>query len=278
MNIPRALSGRRASARGKRGVEFVARWGLLSIGVSYLLVAGIAMKLAFAGGGESADREGALARIAQTGWGKPVLVLVAIGFAGYAAWRFVLAATGENVEDDDEKHPIKRIGYVARGLFYSGLTFVTLRLAVAGPGGKQTGGNGEERQQASTVFQWPGGQWLIAGAGLGFVAAAIFNVYRAISGSYKDQLKTWEIPKGRERVVTAVTAFGLVSRAAVFGIIGWFLIRTAVDHDPKKAIGLDGALRVMAGESDGRVLLTVVALGLASYAAFRFVEARYRTV
>lgn len=274
----RALTRNRASDRAERGVAFVARWGLASIGVSYLLVAGIAMKLALVGGGESADREGALARIAQTGWGKPVLVVIALGFAGYAAWRFVLAVTGENVENDEDKHSVKRVGYAARGVFYAVLTFLTLRLVVVGPGAKTAGGSGEEQQQASTVFHWSGGRWLILGLGACFAAAAAFNVYRAISRSYKDQLKTWQIPKGRERVVTAITAFGLVSRATVFGIIGWFLIRTAVEHDPKKAIGLDGALRVLGGQSYGRIILAIVALGLLAYAAFRFVEARYRTV
>lgn len=277
-NLARVLTGDPGADRTHRAVEVLARWGLLAIGVSYLLVAGISMKLAIAGGGEAADREGALARIAQTGWGVPVLVAIAAGFGGYAAWRLVLAVTGENVENDEDKNPLKRVGYAARGLLYAGLTVVTLRLAFNGGGGQAQGGSGEEQQQAQTVFAWPGGRWIIAGIGFGFVAAAIFNAYRAIARSYKDDLKTFEIPDGKERIVTGVVAFGLFARTAIFGTIGWFLVRAAVEHDPKKAIGLDGALRVLSGQGYGRVLLGVVALGLVAYAAFRFIEARYRTV
>lgn len=278
VHLPRLLTGRRAADRGRRGVEILARWGLFSIGVSYLLVAGIAIKLAIAGGGEAADRQGALARVGQTGWGVPVLIAVAIGFGGYAAWRLVMAITGENIEDDEDKNPVKRIGYAVRGLFYAALTFMTLRLAFGGSGGQSAGGSGEEQKQTATVLSWPGGRWMVAAAGLALFAAALFNAYRAISRSYKDDLKTFEIPDGKERLVTAVTGFGLFARMTVFGIIGWFLLRAAIEHDPKKAVGLDGALRVLSGEAYGRVLLGIVALGLIAYASFRFIEARYRTV
>lgn len=277
-NLTRVLTGDPDADRGRRAVEILARWGLLAIGVSYLMVAGIALKLALAGGGEAADREGALARVAQSGWGVPVLIAIAVGFGGYAAWRIVLAVTGENVENDEDKHPIKRVGYAARGLMYAGLTFLTLRLAFGGGGGQTQGGSGEEQQQAQTVFDWPGGRWIIAAIGLGFVAAALFNAYRAISRSYKDDLKTFQIPDDKERVVTGVVGFGLFARMLIFGTIGWFLVRAAVEHDPDKAIGLDGALRVLSGQGYGRILLGAVALGLVAYAAFRFIEARYRTV
>ncbi|HVL90230.1 MAG TPA: DUF1206 domain-containing protein [Actinomycetota bacterium] len=278
IELPDILTRGSASDRGRRAVEILARWGLAAIGVSYLLVAGISLKLAISGSGQASDREGALARIAQTGWGVPALIVIAIGFAGYAAWRLVLAITGENVENDDDKHPLKRVGYAARGLLYAVLTFVTLEMAFGGSGGSTGGGSGEEKQQASTVLGWPGGRWIIAGIGLAFVAGAIFNAYRAVSRSYKDDLKTFEMPDDKERVVTAVTAFGLFARMTVFGIIGWFLLRAAVEHNPDKAVGLDGALQALAGEAYGRVLLAVVALGLVAYAAFRFIEARYRTV
>jgi hypothetical protein len=64
----------------------------------------------------------------------------------------------------------------------------------------------------------------------------------------------------------------------LFSIIGWFLIRAAVDNDPKKTVGLDGALQDLARQAYGRFLLGIVALGLLAYAIFRFIEARYRKV
>jgi hypothetical protein len=64
----------------------------------------------------------------------------------------------------------------------------------------------------------------------------------------------------------------------VFGLIGWFLVKAAVEYDPKEAIGLDGALQKLVHQSYGAWLLGITAGGLIAYALFCFVEARYREV
>jgi hypothetical protein len=256
-------------------MEILARWGLASVGLSFALVGFLALLAALGLGGAKTDRQGAMARVAHAGWGIPLLIVIAIGFAGYATWRFVLAITGENVEDDEEKSTAKRLGYAARGLFYSALTVGIVRL-IFGAGGKS--GSGTQRKETATVLHWPGGAWLIGAIGLLFIGAGLWNGYRAITKKYLEQLKTWRIPAGRERFVKVIAGFGLFTRMLLFSIIGWFLIRAAVDKDPKKTVGLDGALQDLARQAYGRFLLGVVALGLLAYAMFRFIEARYRTV
>jgi hypothetical protein len=53
------------------------------------------------------------------------------------------------------------------------------------------------------------------------------------------------------------------------------LIWAAVTFDPSKAQGLDGALHGILELPFGRILLTLVALGIAAFGAFCFVRARY---
>jgi hypothetical protein len=48
----------------------------------------------------------------------------------------------------------------------------------------------------------------------------------------------------------------------VFGLVGVFLIKAAVDYSPNKAVGLDGALGKIAHASHGPFLLGIVAAGL----------------
>ncbi len=64
----------------------------------------------------------------------------------------------------------------------------------------------------------------------------------------------------------------------VFSLIGYFLIRAAIDYDPDKAVGLDGALATLGGASYGPILLGVVAAGLIGFAAYSIADARYRKV
>lgn len=259
-------------------IEGMARWGLASVGVSFALVGFLAFKLAIGLKGAETNRAGALAQLSKGGWGSVVLVLIGVGFAGYATWRIVMAVTGEKVEDGDDRGAWKRVGDVARGLLYAGLTFTTLKLAFGGSSASAAKGSRQQQSQTGTVLHWPGGRVLVIGIGLAFIGTALWNGYRAVSRKYEDQLKTWSIPRSQKRAIMGIAAAGLFSRLVIFGIIGWFLIRSAVSYDAKKAVGLDGALRVVSQQPFGRILLGIVALGLVCYAAFRLVEARYRKV
>jgi hypothetical protein len=71
---------------------------------------------------------------------------------------------------------------------------------------------------------------------------------------------------------------GYLARAVVFALVGAFLIRAAIQYDPKEAIGIDGALQKLAGQTPGPLLLGVVAAGLIAYGLFYFVRAAYREV
>jgi hypothetical protein len=81
-----------------------------------------------------------------------------------------------------------------------------------------------------------------------------------------------------ERFVSALGIFGHLARMVVFGLIGYFLIRAAIDYDADKAIALDGALNKLVHTSYGPVLLGIVAAGLIGFAAYSVVDARYRKV
>src|SRR5215207_10065891 len=74
--------------------EWLARAGLVARGVIYAIVGILAIKLAFGSGGKTTDQQGALAEIVKQPFGKVLLILMAIGLAGYAIWRLVRAAIG----------------------------------------------------------------------------------------------------------------------------------------------------------------------------------------
>ena len=58
----------------------------------------LALKLALGDGGKATNQQGALKTIAHRPFGKTLLVLVAIGLAGYALWRLIRAAVGHGAE------------------------------------------------------------------------------------------------------------------------------------------------------------------------------------
>jgi uncharacterized protein DUF1206 len=99
-----------------------------------------------------------------------------------------------------------------------------------------------------------------------------------VTRKFRDKWKTGEMKSAALKWGTRVGVVGLLARMVVFGLIGWFLIKAAVEYDPKEAIGLDGALQKLAHQSYGPVLLALTAAGLVAYGLFCVVEARYREV
>jgi hypothetical protein len=257
----------------------LARSGLVAKGASYGLVGLLAIKLAAGHGGKATSREGALQSLAQHGFGKVVLALLALGLAGYALWRFVQAVV-EREDADDAKEKLKtwgkRAGYAGRGLIYAGLTFSALKLLFGGSGE----GSQDEKAHRTTaaILDWPAGRLLVGAAGIVIVGVGLWNVYRGLSQKFADKWRTGAMSQVQRTWGGRVGVVGHLARGVVFGLIGIFVTKAAIDYDPKDAIGLDGALRKLAEASYGPYLLGVTAAGLVCYGLYCLVDARHRDV
>ena len=265
-----------AKQRGRSGsgwYAWVARAGLIAKGVSFGIVGALAIKLAVGSGGKATSREGALHALAGETFGVVVLIMLAVGFAAYAIWRFVeaWAAPGE-----DTKKWAKRAGSVGRGLIYVALAYSAAKL-VAGTGGSGSQ-NERARETASALLSWPAGTWLVAIAGAVVIGVGLWNLYRGISGKFEDKWRTAEMGTTARRWGGRVGTVGHLARAVVFGLIGVFVIKAALEYDPKEAIGLDGALQKLASATYGPYLLGLTAAGLIAYGVYCLVDARYRDV
>ncbi len=256
--------------------ERLARLGLAAQGTLYAMVGGLALLVAFHAGGKLTDRKGALQTVAAQPFGKILLGLLAVGLAGYALWRFLEAFLGRKIESREEEALWKRAGYLGRGLLYAG-TFVITVLLITGSGGGGGGGKEEDRATA-WVLDLPLGKWIVGAVGLAFLAAAGANGYQVLTQKFKEELKTGQMSAAEERWIARIGVFGHAARMVVFGLVGIFLIRAAIQYDPQEAIGLDGALRKVASADYGRYLLGAVAAGLGAYGLFCFLQARYRKV
>lgn len=258
-----------------RWVERSGRFGLATKGFSYILVAIIALKVALGGGGQTEDRQGALQTLADEPFGWALLVLVALGFGSYSVWRFVEAIFDRSGEGDDATGIGKRLAELGKGLLYAGLAAGTISVIVGASGG---GGSNEEDKATAVVLGLPLGRWLVGGVGVAVIAAGAFNAYRALSGSFRKELREEQMSGAEQGWYATFGVAGHLARAVVFALIGAFLVRAAWQHDPDEAIGLDGALGKVAGEAYGPYLLGAVALGLAAYGLFCIAQARYRDV
>ncbi len=264
------VHGEAAKAARSKPMEVLARLGLATRGVLYLLIALIVVDLVRSRGTEEdqASNTGALEKIVEQPFGRFLLTLVAIGVAGYALWRFAEAWLRR------EDKPIERLANLGRGIVYVGLFIVSIRLLTAN--GTTTDGSGE--QQVDTILDWPAGQWIVGAIALGVFAIAVDNLVRAVTGKWREHLDLGHLSASGRKAVEVVAWVGLIGRTIAFSLVGWFLLRAAIEFDKSEPVGLDQSLRDVAIESWGPLLLSVTAIGLAAYGLFSFVEARWRRV
>lgn len=255
-------------------IEGLARVGLVARGVLYAVVGLLALQVAFGDKGEHADKQGALSAVARQPLGKMLLVAVAVGFAGYALWRFLSAFLDTEGDGRDASGWMKRAGDLGRGLLYAGFFVTAVRIIAGSSGDDQT----READLTAKVLSAPLGRVAVGLVGLAIIAAGLYNGYRALSKKYRKNLAIGEMSTTTRRWVTGIASVGMAARMVVFLLIGAFLIRAAVNYDPNQAVGVDGALKRLADRPHGPWLLGIVAVGLFTFGLYSFVEARYRRV
>ncbi len=255
-------------------VEGLARAGLVARGVLYAMIGAVALQVAFGSKDKQADKQGALTTLARQPLGKFLLVAVAIGFAGYALWRFLDAVLDTDGEGSDLSGVAKRAADFARGLLYVSFFVTAVRLVVGNSGQDQS----KESDLTARVMGAPLGRLAVAAVGLVIIGGGFYSGYRAVSQKYRKKLKTAEMGPAARRAVTAVASVGLGARMVVYLLIGTFLLKAAISYDAEQAVGVDGALKRLADRPYGPLLLAVVAVGLFAYGLYSFVEARYRKV
>jgi hypothetical protein len=255
-----------------RWFELLARAGFVARGVLYLVIGVLAVKLALGAGGKTTDQTGAFKTIAQQPFGKFLLVLVAIGLGGYALWRFLHAALGHGPENRDSG--FDRLAALGSGLAYALFCALAVQILL-GAGGS---GSGHTSKATAGVLGWPGGPWIVGIAGAVFVGVALYQGYRGLTKDFLEDSKTEEMSPKTRKAFESAAMFGHAARAVVFGLVGIFLVKAAIEYDPNKAVGLDGALAKLANQSYGQYLLGVVAAGLVAFGLYSIADARYRRI
>jgi len=255
-----------------RAFEWLARAGFISRGLIYGIIGILAIKLAVGSGGTTTNQQGALKTIAHQPFGKVLLTLVAIGLGGYALWRFVRAALGHGPEDTDSG--FDRVAALASGIVYAALCVIAVEILL----GSGSSSSGNASKPTAGVLGWPAGTWLVGLAGAVLIGIGLYQGYKGISQDFLDDSKTEQMSPLVRTWITWIGIVGYLARMVVFALVGIFLIKAAIDYNPNKAVGLDGALAKIVHASYGPVLLGVVAAGLIAFGVYSLTDARYRRI
>ncbi len=255
-----------------RGFEVAARAGFVARGAVYAIIGVLAFKLAIGDGGKLTNQQGAFHTLAHQPFGHFLLTLVALGLGGYALWRLFRAALGHGPEGSDKG--IDRIAAAGSGIVYAVLCYAAVQILTGSGGAK----SGNASKTTSGLLGWPGGVWIIGIAGVVMVAVGFYQGYRGMTQSFLNDSKTEEMRPAVRRWIGRIGTVGHLARMIVFGLVGAFLLKAALEYKPSAAVGLDGALAKVVHAPYGSYLLGIVAAGLIAFAVYSLSDARYRRI
>ena len=265
----RAADGARQAGqqlRRTRGYPVLVAVGLLSYGVVHLLIAWIALRVAWGGGGD-ADQQGALRTLARTDAGPVLLVVVAVGMLTLAVWQVAEAVLGSGrvaQQRDEGQRTRKRLSSAGRAVVYLllGLSAVRLVIGSGGSGGAEEGLTGR-------LMKVPLGRVLVLVVAAAILAVAVNQVVRGVRHKFTEDLRG-----DRTRSTLLLGTAGYVAKGVALGVVAGLFAYAAISYDADEAGGLDAALHTVGSQPLGSVLLTVLAVGFAAFGLYCFVWSR----
>lgn len=262
---------------GSDWTEGLARVGLVSRGVVYTIFGLIAVRLAVEGStkGEEASTAGAFGELVEKPFGKVLVGLVAVGLVCWAAVCALAAVIGRNGAKPGPSDPMDRVRDAIRAA--ASLLLAGVAVKVLTQGEQSASGGNQEQELTAKLMDAPAGRILVFVLGLAVLGVGIHQVVKAVKRDFLEAVDLGRMgnrpgPNALEKLGVA----GHVAKGLIFTLIGGFLLRAAIAHDPDETQGIDGALRELAGGGPGRALLAAIAVGTVCFGIWTFVEARCR--
>lgn len=258
-------STRRVAKRVESNSAFriLVRAGYVANGVVHVLIGLLALQVAF-GQSASADQSGALAAVGAAPGGSVLLWVIGAATAALALFELVELVL---VRGQNRQSWLERARLAGKAVVYAGISALATVVALGGSSG------GGTKSVSARILELPGGVALLVVLAVGVAGVGVYLAAKGIRQKFLDDLAQ---PRAALRTVTTVIGTaGYVAKGVAIIVIAGFLAAAAITSDPSKAEGLDGALTSLTELSFGKVLLSVVALGLVLFGLYCFVRARY---
>lgn len=249
--------------RQSTGYHVLVGVGLVSYGLVHLVLAWIALQIAFGHGGD-ASSQGAFAQLAQQPLGVVLLWVMAVGLLTLTVWQGIEAGVGR---DDPQRaaRPVRRVASAGRAVVYAALAALAVRVALGS--GSQSGQS--EDTLSSRLMGAPFGRILVALLGAAIIAVGVSQIRKGVRQLFTEDLDA--APRATRRLGT----IGYVAKGASLAVVGILFGWAAISYDPEKAGGMDAALTAVRDQPFGSALLTLMAVGIACFGAYCFVWARH---
>jgi hypothetical protein len=253
-------------------VEKLAVIGCYSVAMVYILV-GVMALLSFMGEfQDAADEERMVGVILDIPLGEVLIGAMVLGMAGYVTWRVFEAFTDPYDFGNSMKGIAQRTGIGMSAMGYVVIIIGAIQIMIEGQS------NGEEDQQLiiGQVMSIPGGGWLVGIMGVVMMLVGLVQLKYVAGGDYHERIKYEEMPSWIEKSTHIFAWWGYIARGIILGVLGWFLLKAAIESDPGEVGDTDSAFDFIGDMGiTGNIFFIAVAIGTIFYGLFMIINGYY---
>jgi hypothetical protein len=264
------------------GIKNMARLGHIAKGIVYCLAGTLTAMAAFGLGGEKTDQKDVFVFVRDQPFGKVLLLLITAGLACFVVWRVAQAIKdpGHRHDKTSPKRIGARLGYAWSGLIYTGFAVAAAKIALGNGHETDSGGIGSNSQDSvvAGLHKMPFGLFVLYAIALGLAVFGLFQIYRAVSGSFMKNIKQTSVAPVKQTFYKRAGQLGYMARGIVFIVVGFLFYRAVSARRSVKTADTEGVYNFLETIPFGSWLLGLVAIGLVAYGIFMFVRAKYYAV
>lgn len=266
MSVPAA-----ATRELRPWVQRFVRVGYVAKGVIYLLIGGLALRLAFGNGGQLTDSSGALQTIVKQPFGMWLIAIIAVGILAYAGWEITEGLADTKRKGTSFKGWMSRGLTVIKGVVYGTVGVEALRMVL----GVRSSSSGDADAYARTALQFPLGGIALGLVGAGIAAYGIGQIVEAWKSKFDSDLNQYQMQREGGGWFLTMGRIGIGARGIILTVIGVALVRAGFAERASEASGMSEAMWTLFAQPYGQALLAAVAAGLICFGVFQILHARY---
>ncbi|SDJ99980.1 DUF1206 domain-containing protein [Sediminibacillus albus] len=261
----------RADQEIKPWIRWYGRLGYMAQGVVFALIGILSFMAAIGVGGKTASTSGMFQSLANMPLGEILIWIIGIGLLGYIVWQLIRAVKDPGNYGNGFRGIVIRVGFFVSAVIYGAISMKAIQIAVhAG-----SSNSGSEQAMSAKLLSQPFGPWVLAGLGTGIFIFGGYELFSGIKGSFMKKFKKSEMKAHEKKTARNAGRIGMISRGIIFGLVGFFFVRTALTTNPDKAKGLDGALAELAKQPFGQWMLGIVSVGFILFGLYQIIRGRY---
>jgi Domain of Unknown Function (DUF1206) len=272
MSMTQGAEATASRAAHSKPLVALTRAGFIGYGLVHLLFAWLALQIAFGRPTDQGDQSGALRTLAAQPLGRVLVVAIAVGMAAMTIWQALEATVGHR-SDQGRERALERAASAGRAIVYGYFAWTAYQVF-------ERAASSADKQEDLTgkLMDSAGGRWLVGLAGLALAALGVGLVWYGLVKRFEKHLHREQMSVPVQRLSRRLGMAGYSAKGIAYAIAGVLIVIAALTYDPEKARGLDAALRTLRDQAYGQTLLTLIALGIAAFGVFCFIQARYRKV